>query len=80
MFYDLDGYEVSIESIRNEMIANYDGDLTDFNDGSEILSIYNGIATAVYGLREQLDTVLRFMLILLLMQSWMRLLLNRKLI
>ena len=58
MFYDLDGYEVSIESIRNEMISNYDGDLTDFNDGSEILSIYNGIASAVYGLREQLDTVL----------------------
>lgn len=58
MFYDLNGYEVSIESIRNEMIANYDGDLTDFNDGSEILSIYTGIATAIYGLREQLDTVL----------------------
>ena len=58
MFYDLDGYEVSIESIRNEMISNYDGDLTDFNDGSEILSIYNGIASAIYGLREQLDTVL----------------------
>lgn len=58
MFYDLNGYEVSIESIRNEMISNYDGDLTDFNDGSEILSIYTGIASAVYGLREQLDTVL----------------------
>lgn len=58
MFYDLNGYEVSIESIRNEMISNYDGDLTDFNDGSEILSIYNGIAAAIYGLREQLDTVL----------------------
>ena len=58
MFYDLNGYEVSIESIRNEMISNYDGDLTDFNDGSEILSIYTGIATAIYGLREQLDTVL----------------------
>ena len=35
MFYDLNGYEVSIESIRNEMISNYDGDLTDFNDVHE---------------------------------------------
>lgn len=58
VFYDLNGNEVSIESIRNEMIANYDGDLTDFNDGSEILSIYNGIATAIYGAREQIDNVL----------------------
>ena len=54
-FYTVKGNEVSKESIVSEFINNYTGNLTDFNEGSEIRNLLEAFATYAMGLEERLN-------------------------
>lgn len=57
-FYTVKGNEVSKESIVTEFINNYKGNLTDFNEGSEIRNLLESFAVYAMGLEERVnDTV-----------------------
>ena len=57
-FYTVKGNEVSKENIVSEFINNYNGNLTDFNEGSEIRNILEAFAVYAMGLEERInDTV-----------------------
>ena len=57
-FYTVKGNEVSKENIVSEFISNYNGSLTDFNEGSEIRNILEAFAVYAMGLEERInDTV-----------------------
>ena len=57
-FYDVKGNEVSKDGIVAEFIGNYQGNLTDFNEGSEIRNLIEAFATYAMGIEERInDTV-----------------------
>lgn len=57
-FYTVKGNEVSKENIVAEFINNYHGNLTDFNEGSEIRNLLEAFAVYAMGLEERLnDTI-----------------------
>ena len=57
-FYDVKGNEISKDSIVAEFINNYNGRVTDFNEGSEIRNLLEAFAVYAMGLEERLnDTV-----------------------
>ena len=54
-FYDVKGNEVSTEQIVSEFINNYNGSLTDFNEGSEIRNLLEAFAVYAMGLEERIN-------------------------
>lgn len=54
-FYDVKGNEISKDNIVTEFINNYKGNLTDFNDGSEIRNLLEAFAVYAMGLEERLN-------------------------
>ena len=57
-FYDIYGNEVSIESIRDNLIAEYTGDATDFEDGSQIKNLFTALAVVCYDIEDKLNDIL----------------------
>lgn len=57
-FYTVKGDEISKENIIAEFINNYTGNLTDFNEGSEIRNLLEGFATYAMGLEERENDLL----------------------
>ena len=57
-FYTVKGNEISKENIIAEFINNYKGNLTDFNEGSEIRNLLEGFATYAMGLEERENDLL----------------------
>ena len=54
-FYDIKGNEISAQGIVAEFINNYNGKLTDFNEGSEIRNLLEAFAVYAMGLEERLN-------------------------
>ena len=54
-FYDVKGNEVSKDNIVAEFINNYTGNLTDFNEGSEIRNLIEAFAVYAMSLEERLN-------------------------
>ena len=54
-FYDVKGNEVSKDGIVAEFINNYTGNLTDFNEGSEIRNLIEAFAVYAMSLEERLN-------------------------
>lgn len=57
-FYTVKGNEVSKEAIVAEFINNYNGTLTDFNEGSEIRNLIESFAVYAMGLEERMNDLL----------------------
>ena len=57
-FYDVYGNEVSIESIRDNLINEYTGDATDFEDGSQIKNLFTALAVLGYDIEDKLNDIL----------------------
>ena len=57
-FYTVKGNEVSKENIVTEFITNYTGNLTDFNEGSEIRNLLEAFAVYAMGLEERINDLL----------------------
>ena len=63
-FYDIKGNEVSKEGIVADFINNYTGNLTDFNEGSEIRNLLEAFAVYAMGNEERINDILYVMDIL----------------
>ena len=57
-FYDIKGNEVSKDGIVAEFINNYEGNLTDFNEGSEIRNLLEAFAVYAMGNEERMNDML----------------------
>jgi phage-related baseplate assembly protein len=63
-FFDIKGNEVSKEGIVADFINNYTGNLTDFNEGSEIRNLLEAFAVYAMGNEERINDILYVMDIL----------------
>ena len=57
-FYDIKGNEISKEAIVAEFINNYTGNVTDFNEGSEIRNLLEAFAVYAMGIEERMNDLL----------------------
>ncbi len=57
-FYDIKGNEISKDGIVSEFINNYTGNLTDFNEGSEIRNLLEAFAVYAMGNEERMNDLL----------------------
>lgn len=57
-FFNVYGYEVSPETILEDMISKYTGDATDFTDGSQIMNLFRAFAVLGYDIEDKVNDVL----------------------
>lgn len=57
-FFNVYGYEVSPETILEDMISEYTGDATDFTEGSQIMNLFRAFAVLGYDIEDKVNDVL----------------------